>query len=159
MADIKQKYGTAAQAITISLNSLGSSATAARAGAVVDNSSTLFKDALVQVTISFPNLTPGNDKCVYVYAYASVDGGVTFSGGVTGADGAYTMDDPTALRLIGVIPIPTANKVYTSAALSVASAFGELPERWGIVVRNYAGQALNASGCSAQFQGVYGQVV
>lgn len=160
MADIKAKYGTFGQAITITLNSLASSATAGRESDIIDNSSNLYLDALVQVAISFPNLTPANDKAVYVYAYASVDGGTTCSGGVSPTDGVYNFDDPTPLKLIGIIPTPTANKNYVSSALSVAQAFGGvLPQKWGIIVRNYTGQSLNGSGNAAQYQGVLGQSV
>lgn len=158
MADIKQAFG-AATAFTITLNSLASSATAGRESTVVDNTSNLYIDALVEVLVSFPNSAPANDKAIYVYAYDSVDG-TNYAGAATGADAAYTMDDPTVLPLIGVIPVPTQNKSYRSRAFSVAAAFGGvLPPKWGIFVRNYAGQTLNGSGCSAQWRGVYSTVV
>jgi hypothetical protein len=116
-ADIKARYGTSNQAITITINSLASSATAGRASTAVDNSSNLFLDALVTVKISFPNLAVANDQAVYVYAYGTSDGGTTYTGAITGTDAAYTMDDPTVLRLIGVIPIPTLNKAYVGGAV------------------------------------------
>lgn len=158
MSSIKQAFG-AATAFTITLNSLASSATAGRESTAVDNTSDLYLDALVEVLISFPNSAPANDKAIYVYAYDSVDG-TNYAGAATGSDAAYTMDDPTVLALIGVIPIPTQNKSYRSRAFSVSSAFGGvLPPKWGIMVRNYAGQTLNASACSAQWRGVYSTVV
>jgi hypothetical protein len=156
--DLKTKYGSNNQAITITLNSLASSATAGRESTVIDNTVNLFYDALVQVILSFPNLAPANDKAVYVYAYASANGGTNYTGGATGTDAAYTQDDPTVLRLIGVIPVPTQNKSYVGGPFSVAQAFGGvLPASWGLFVRNYAGQTLNASGNSAFYQGVLGQ--
>jgi hypothetical protein len=159
-ADIKARYGTSNQAITITINSLASSATAGRASTAVDNSSNLFLDALVTVKISFPNLAVANDQAVYVYAYGTSDGGTTYTGAITGTDAAYTMDDPTVLRLIGVIPIPTLNKAYVGGPFSVAAAWGgTLPDHWGIYVRNFAGQTLNATLNSAFYQGVYAQAV
>jgi hypothetical protein len=82
-ADIKARYGTSNQAITITINSLASSATAGRASTAVDNSSNLFLDALVTVKISFPNLAVANDQAVYVYAYGTSDGGTTYTGAIT----------------------------------------------------------------------------
>ena len=155
-ADLLIKYGSTAQAIAITLNSLASSATAGRESTAIDNTSNRFLDALVQVKINFPNSAPANDKAIYVYAYGTADTTTpSYSAGVTGSDAAYTMDDPTVLRLIDVVPIPTQNKVYTSQPVSVAAAFGGvLPPKWGIMVRNYAGQTLAASGNSAWYQGV-----
>lgn len=159
MSDVKTAYGTNNQGATLTLNSLASSATAGRASTAVDNGTDKFVDALVTVDINFPNSAPANDQAIYVYAYGSVDDGATFSGGVTGTDAAYTMDDPTVLKLIGVIPIPTQNKTYKGGPFSVAQAFGGvLPEHWGVVVRNYAGQTLAASGNAVKYQGVYATV-
>jgi hypothetical protein len=157
MADIKAKYGSSNQSITITLNSLASSATAGRESTYVDNATNLYLDALVTVIISFPNLAPANDQAIYVYAYGTADGGSNYTGGVTGSDAAYTMDSQTPLKLIGTIPTPTQNKTY-KGTFSVAAGFnGILPERWGIYVRNYGGQTLSASGNSAHYQGVLAQ--
>ena len=154
MASVKEAFSSAAS-LTITLNSLASSATAGRESTAVDNTSNLYLDALVEVLVSFPNSAPANDKTIYVYAYAALDG-TNYTGAATGSDAAYTMQDPTTLRLIGVIPVPTQNISYRSALFSVAAAFGNvLPPKWGIMVRNYAGQTLNGSGCSAQWVGVH----
>lgn len=160
MADIKNKYGTSNQTITITLNALASSATAGRASTAVDNTSNVFLDALVSIHIDFPNSAPANDKAIYVYVYGSANGGTNYSGGITGTDAAYTMDDPTVLRLVGVIPIPTQNKVYYAGPFSIAAAFGGvLPDRWGIYIRNYAGQTLGSTNNAAYYQGVLAQTV
>ena len=50
MAEIKSKYGTNNQAITITLNSLANGGK--RESAAVDNSANFFLDALVQVKIA-----------------------------------------------------------------------------------------------------------
>lgn len=158
MSDVKTAYAAAAS-LTITLNSLASSATAGRESTVVSNTTNKYLDALVEVLISFPNSAPANDKTIYVWAYAAVDA-ANYTGGCTGADAAYTRQNPTVLVLLGTIPVPTQNISYRSRPFSVAAAFGGvLPEKWGIVVQNYAGQTLNGSGCSAQYQGVYSTVV
>jgi hypothetical protein len=159
MADVKSKYGTSGQTLTITLNSLADDAK--RESTAVNNATNCFLDALVQVKIATNTSTDSTgDKCVYVYAYGTTDGGTTYSGNAAGTDGAFGTD-PQQLsncRLIGVIGAPTQNKVYESDAMSVASAFGGvLPQRWGIIVHNKTGQTLKASDCSARYQGLYAQ--
>jgi hypothetical protein len=153
MASIKEAFGPSTS-FTITLNTLASSATAARESTVVDNTSDLYLDALVYVQVNVATGTIANDKCVYVYAYSSVDG-TNYVDNVTGSDAAITLNDPTNLRLIGVISVPTQSTTYKGPAMSVAAAFGGvLPPKWGIVVRNYSGIALGSSS-SASWRGVY----
>lgn len=157
MADIKQAFGTANQAITITLNSLASSATAGRESTVISNTTNLFRDALVSVLIKMPSTgTPADSKAVYVYAYGTADGGSNYTDGVTGSDAAFTHPDPPNLKLIGIISCPANTNTYKGGPFSVAQAFGGvLPASWGIVVRNHTGLTLDSSGCSAHYQGVY----
>lgn len=159
-ADIKAKFGSSGQALTITLASLASSGTACRESTVIDNSSNLYLDALIQVKFKLANTTPANDKALYVFAYGTVDGGTTYSGLATGSDAAYTRDDPTTLRLVGVVPTPTQNISYCGGPWSVAAAFGGvLPAKWGIIIQNYTGAALTGTGSdhAVQYQGVYAQ--
>lgn len=156
MADRKIAYDTS-QALTITLNSLASSATAGRESTAVDNTTNKYLDALVQVKVTLQTGTPGNDKGVYVYAYGSEDGS-TYTDNATGTDAAITLRDPSALVLIGFIPCPDSGGVtYEGSPMSVARAFGgRLPRKWGIVVRNYTNVALHASaGNSASYTGLY----
>jgi len=140
-----------ASAVTFTTTSLATLASAAAGGstwqsAVVDNTTNLYLDAHVQCNVGVGSGTIGNDQCAYVYAYASLDGGTTYPDAVTGSEGTFTAQNPTQLRLIGVINIPTASTTYKSEPFSVAAAFGgALPPSWGLAVRNYSGIALNAS--------------
>ena len=161
MASVKLAFGTAT-AFTITLNSLASSGTAGRESTVVDNSTNLYVDALVEVRINYPNSVPANEKAIYVYAYGSLDG-TNYPEGLTGADAAYTFLGSagaltTALRLIGVIPAnQNTDKRY--GPFPVAPAFGGLmPAKWGIAVLNYSGQTLAATNCAAQYREVYATV-
>ncbi len=156
MADTKAKYGSANQPITITLNSLANDAK--RESAAVDNAVNCFIDALVQVQIATNTAADSTgDKSVYVYAYGTSDGGMTYSGNASGADAAFGTD-PQQLyncRLIGTLYAPTQNKIYQSDLMSVATAFGGLlPQRWGIIVHNRTGQTLKGSDCSASYQGL-----
>lgn len=159
MATLKEGFSPAGSttAITITLNSLASSGTVGRASTAVDNSTNLFLDAFVTVTLSQSASAVANDKSFYVFAYGSINGS-TYPEGVTGSDAAYTFAGAagaltTAIRLIGVIPaVASANN--TSPPFAVAPAFGGiLPYKWGIIVLNYGGQTLAASGNTAQYVG------
>ena len=157
--DQKLGYGTPTN-ITVTLASLGSSATAGREGAAVSNSTDKFADAHVYVRVKTQNSgSIGNDRCLYVYAYGSSDEGTPeYPDTVTGADAAITPNSPTQLRLIGKVFIEAINTTYKSDAMPVAWAFGgALPKRWGIVIRNYCGTALSATAGDhrAHYQGIY----
>lgn len=159
MSTLKIQYGSANQAIAVTINGLASDAK--RASATVDNSTNCFLDALVQVTIA-TNIAADStgDKAVHVYAYGTADNGTTYSGNASGSDAAFGTD-PQQLnncRLIGVVYAPTQNKIYQSDPMSIASAFGGvLPQRWGIIVHNKTGQTLKTSDCSAVYQGLCAQ--
>lgn len=143
----KIAYGTST-AITCTVASLASSATAGRGSAAVDNSSNLFDDALVTCAFKTSSSALANDKTVYVYVYGSEDGTI-YSGSTAeaeGTDAAVTLDAPTNLR--GPIPIacPAVSQTYR-AVFSIAQFFGGvLPKKWGLVVQNYTGQALDSTG-------------
>jgi hypothetical protein len=156
MASIKTEYGTST-ALTMTLASLGSHATDGWESAVVDNTSDKFIDALVQVKVKTSASALADDKAVYVYAYGSEDGS-TYTDPATGSSAAISLAVPTNMRLIGVIPCPAVSTTYESQPMSVAAAFGGiLPRKWGIVVRNYTGQALDSTegSHSYKYSGVY----
>jgi hypothetical protein len=155
MADIKQAFG-ASTAITITLNSLASSATAGRESTAVDNGTDKFSDALLSVSAKLAAGTPANDKAIYVYGYASEDG-TNYTDPATGADAAVTtVRVPTNLVLIGVIMAPDSGALTYKGVFSVAKAFGGvLPRKWGVVIRNYTGVAFDTTGNSVTYSGVY----
>jgi hypothetical protein len=94
------------------------------------------------------------DQATYVYAYGSTDLS-NYTEAVTGSDAGFTMNSPTGLKMIGIVPMPTSNLTYNGGPWSVAAAFGGLlPERWGLVVINYSGIALASSGCSLNYTGI-----
>jgi hypothetical protein len=158
-SNINSKYGSGGQAITLSLASLANGS--ARASTVVDNTSNLFLDALVQLKIKSGGSGTGATGYVNVYAYGSADSaGIAYPEGITGSDAAATLTSPTNLRLIGVINIVANATTYVSEPMSVAAAFGGvLPDHWGIVVQNNSGGALDSTeGNHAKvYQGVYAQ--
>lgn len=157
MANIKEVFGTST-AITITLNNLASSATAGREATAVDNTANLYLDALVTVILAIGAGTIANDQCAYIYAAGSEDG-TNYTDNATGSDAAITPNVPTNLKLIAVVAMPTQSLTY-KVVFSIAAAFGGiLPRKWSIIVRNYCGIALSASGNSASYSGVYATVV
>lgn len=162
MASIKEVFGTSGQSFTQTLASLADSATAGRESTVIDNSANLYLDALVAGKIKTQNAgTISDPKVVYVWVYATADGGTTYPDTVTGADAAITMNSPNQLRLLGVINVAAINTTYKGGPWSVASCFGgRLPEKWGIVVQNDCGTAFSATESDHDFwyQGVYASV-
>lgn len=144
MTDLVLKYGTAGQTLTLTLASLANNA--ARQSAAVDNSSTKYQDALVQLKIKTGASGTSSTGTVVVYACASVDGGTTYTEGATGSDAALTLVSPTNLRMVGLINCVANATTYISSPMSIAAAFGgKLPERWGIVVQNSTGAALDST--------------
>ncbi len=144
MADVNVKYGSVQTMTVTNLHSLASSATVGWQSAVVDNSSNLYLDALVQVVLDFANTAPANDQAAYVYAYSGLE--TSYTNPCSGSEAGVTLVAPFQVSLIGVIHYTTQNEVAESQAMSVAAAFGGiLPTKWGLVIINYSGAALAAS--------------
>jgi hypothetical protein len=156
MADIKEKFGSNGQAITITVASLTN--TSARASTVIDNSTTLFLDALVFLKLKSGASSTTPTGTIRVYAYATVDGGTLYTEGASGSDAALTLVSPTNLVLLGVINMVANATTYYGGPFSVAQAFGGvLPEKWGIVIENQSGGTLDSTGANhlAEYEGVY----
>lgn len=149
---------SAVQSMTVTnLHSLASSTTAGWQSTVVDNTSDLYEDVHVQVIVDFANTAPANDKTLYVLAYAALE--TTYSDPASGAEGAITLTNFTNTgqntRQIGMLPYHTQDAVIESAIMSVGAAFGGiLPIKWGLVIVNYSGAALAASGNTVKWVGI-----
>lgn len=157
MATVKISYAASA-AITCTLTSIADSA--ARQSAAVDNSSTLYLDAMVQVKVKLATGTPANQKLIYVFVYGSEDG-ATYSDNASGSDAAITLRVPTNMKLADVIQTPDLGGLtYPGNPFSVASCFGGiLPRKWGIAVANYTGVAFDTTGHTTTFTGITQTVV
>lgn len=156
--DIKQKFGSNNQTITISLGSLAN--TSARQSTEIDNSSNLFRDALVSVKVKSGASGTATTGIVNVYAYATTDGGTTRTENAGASDAAITLTSPPNAILIGVIAVVANATTYYGGPFSVARAFGgTLPEKWGIIIENRCGGTLDTTGGNhgVTYQGVYDQ--
>jgi len=156
MTTTTDKIAYAASAsITITAASLASSATAGRSCAAVDNSTNLYDDAELTVAVKTSASALANDKACYLYFYASEDG--TVYGGssaeAVGTDVAVTFDSPTNLYGPIAIACPASSVTYRKVIPSVAAIFGGvLPKKWGFVLQNYTGQALDSTAGNHLFQ-------
>lgn len=141
------KYSTNTS-ITCTLASLASSSTAGRSCLAVDNSTNLYVDAILTIAVKTSASALANDKACYVYIYGSGADGV-FNGSSAEAEGtdvAVTFDSPTNLK--GPFPIycPASSTTYRLVVGSIASLFGGvMPYKWGFVLQNYTGQALDST--------------
>lgn len=140
-------YGTST-AIACTLLSLGSSASAGRGSANVNNAVDLFDDAMLTIAVKTAAGVLANDKACYVYIYGSEDGTI-YNGSSAEAEGtdiAVTLDSPSNLKGPFVIACPASSVTYRLLVGSIAALFGGvMPRRWGFVVRNFTGQALDAT--------------
>lgn len=139
-------YGTST-AITCTLASLASSATVGRGCAAVDNGTNKFDDALLTIAVKTSASALANDKCCYIYLYGSEDT-TTFDGSsaeAVGTNAGVTVDSPTNLKGPFVLSCPASSTTYRKV-IAVASAFGGvMPVKWGFVLVNYTGQALDST--------------
>lgn len=143
------------QTITITLASLASATY--RQSAAIDNTSNLFTNAASQLVIKTGASGTSATGSLSVYAYASMNGGTNYSGGASGSDAAYTADvtgNPN-LFLLGNIAVSANATSYTFRGADIAAAIGYVPSKWGIVVLNNTGHALDVTGgnFSAYFEG------
>jgi hypothetical protein len=161
-ADVKQAFQPEQTMTVTNLHSLASSATAGWQSAVVDNTSDLFMDSLVQVVLDFANTAPANSKGAFIFCYHGLSS--TYTNPATGSEGTITLVDvvsnPQAMPLLGFLPYTTQDEVAESQLFSVAlTSGGFMPPKWGVVIINYSGAALASSGNTVKYRGVYLTVV
>lgn len=138
-------YAAADNAVTITLASLASSATAGRESTVVSNTSNLDLDHQLYAAFLPQAGTPANDKGVYVFGYGTA-GGTEYPDNVTGADAALTPTSEANLTYMDFVNIAVSTTRGAKFIGSVATRFGSMPEKIGYFVRNYCGFTLNATG-------------
>ncbi|NBX97441.1 hypothetical protein EBQ81_01055 [bacterium] len=143
------------------LQSLASSATAGWQSDRVSNLVTLARDYEIQVKLVAAG-TSGSDRSMYVYACAFYNDGSNWlasSQGTatlpTGTQGTTTIASPNNLRLLGVINYP-ATGVQTQDTFLLSNCFGDrLPDGFSIIIINFSGSALAASGNVVNYKPIY----
>lgn len=135
-------------AVTITLASLASSATAGQESTVISNTTNLDLDHQLMAFFTPQAGTPANDKGVYVYGYGTA-GTTVYPDNITGADSARTPTSEANLTLMGFVNIAVSTTRGGKFLGSVATAFGSMPEKLGYFVRNYCAFALSATGSAS----------
>jgi len=137
-------------ALTITLASLATSSSllVGRESTAVSNVSNLYVDALVSGQIT-TGTTP-TAGTIEVWAYGLIKHATstaTYPSPVTGTDAAITFVAETKLRhlITSISTNTTSNTAYTVPPTSIASLFGVLPIKWGVVVIHSTGVNLNAT--------------
>lgn len=153
MATFTSNYDTN-NTITCTLTSLGDGGY--RESAVVTNATDKFVDASVGGSIQVGTVTVRG--LISIYAYASTDDGTTYSGGLAGTNETITWGTTPSsssvngysqlvrLHSIDVDATDDNNDIEFTCPVSIAEAFGFMPQKWGIVVHNETGVALHATG-------------
>lgn len=162
-ADVKIALQSVQTMTVTNLHSLANSATAGWQSDVVDNTSSLFLDALLMVVLDFANTTPANSRAAFIFAYGGIESGV-YSNPFSGSEGTVTLVDVTAnaqnAKQVGAIPYTTQDEVAEGGPWSVAAAFGGwLPPFWGVGIMNHSGAALHSSGNTVKYRGIYATVI
>jgi hypothetical protein len=146
-------------ALTITLASLANNTY--RESTEVSNTSNKYVDVTLAGKIT-TGTTPTTATAISIFAYAG-DGTIR-AGGVTGSDATWTPGgEEGQLKLIHTIIVDaTSNHQYEFFVGGLAQHFGNvMPEKWGIVILNETGVALNATGGNHEvaFQGITYTVV
>jgi hypothetical protein len=141
------QYNTST-AVTITLASLASSATAGQESAAVDNTTNKYVDYMAggKVTVG---TTPTVNTQIEIWVAGSYDG-TTYAGGATGSNAALTptQQAKTYFRLGAVLPVTAATSNITHAFHigSIANLFGGVcPIKFSFFVIHNTVAALHAT--------------
>lgn len=150
MATISPLYGSNT-AITMDLANLGSSSTlvAGRESSQIDNTSTLYVDAIVNGFVSV-GTSPVSNTVINVYAWGSyVSLATTPIDVLDGADSAETLTNTGVLYALApiasiLVPATTSDVQYPVVAKSICYALQVpvLPKFWGLFVAHNTGVNL-----------------
>jgi hypothetical protein len=155
----KIEYGTASQAITLSLAPAGVGLIngAARESTAIDNTTNKFIDAIVYLAIKLAAGSPASEKVIKIYFAASEDG-TNYTYNATGSDSGITMVSPADVLGPFIIQAPNSGAVVWKAVFPVAQFFGGiLPPKWSIILVNNSGLALDGTEGShtKEYRGVF----
>lgn len=163
-------YGSYTSMTITNLNSLANSATVGWQSARVDNQTSVkAMDYEIAIKLTMANTAPANDKAVYVYISPAMttDGGTTWihaDGGTatlpSGTESAYTIASPNNLIQLGVLSYTTQNQiVQANLLLSSSFGYGSIPDGFSIVIVDFTGAAVAASGNIVAYRAINNTIV
>jgi hypothetical protein len=147
-------YSTETTITTTSLDSLASSVTAGWGSGYIDNTTNLYLNISLNISLTFANTTPTGNKAVSIFLYG---GNNTTDLGTTGAATSGTCGTVGALNFPDITSLP--NQLYPAGwifhptnfasdtqkkTILLSQVFGDaIPPYWGVALLNYAGSALS----------------
>lgn len=155
MPNVNINPGNSVAMTITNLNGLANSATAGWQSARVDNTSLKAVDFQVSIKLDLANTAAANDKAVYVYAVPWYHDGTAWTvgadGGTTtppsGSEGVYTVGATTHNMRLARTLVYSATDQTVHGHFNVLDIFGSsCPDGWSLVILNYSGAALAASG-------------
>lgn len=157
--DIQTQYPAGdTTALTITLTGLATSATlvAGRESTAVSNITNEDEDHLVSGLVTVGTSPTGGRIEVWAYAPVKTASGTPTYPVVTGTDAAATFASRNqilgALRLLwSQASDTTSDRPYYMPQTSIRDAFGELPQKWGLVLVHSSGVNLNATATNHYF--------
>ena len=159
MATATINYGTATLiACSTAAVASSSSFVAGRESNEIDNTTSLYLDALVEGFVTVGS-TPTADTEIRVYAWGSHTSlGTTAKDVLDGTNSAETLAsegvrDSFLVRIATMqVDSTVSNRTYNFGPVSLAQAFGQMPQYWGLFVAHNTGVTLNATGTNHVFQ-------
>jgi len=152
MATTSQSLAASA-AITITLNSLANNSW--RQSVYVDNNTNLYMGAILQFV--FRVGTSPTSGTIRAFLYGAETADTNYSAGATGTDVSYTVGnfEGQLVPIHTVVVGTTSDEYFKTPPFNIATLFGNaLPRRWGVIVHNNSGVALNASGNEVNYTGL-----
>ncbi len=161
MATVKRNPSTNTVLTVTHLNSLSSSQTAGWQSILINDTTNLSLDYQISVSLTMANTAPANDKAAYVYVCPAYYDGTTWwysDGGTTtlpsGSEGTYTIALPNDLQLLGILNYTTQDMVL-QGTWNLSNAVGQyIPDGFSIIIINYTGAAIAASGNTVQYKSI-----
>lgn len=165
MAELKTAYSSNT-AITFDISSLGTSSTfvAGRESTQIDNTSTLYIDAIVNVKgiTGHASTAPTIGQIISLYVWgADTSLATTAIDVLDGTDSAETLSHVSVLNSLRLAAAPavtvaTAGLVYYIQPFSVAQLFGGvMPKFWGLyLAHNHTGSLAASQSALFSFNGI-----
>lgn len=147
-------YGGSSALTVTGLASLANSATVGWQSDLIDNRTTKAMDYIIECTFPMASSAAANDRSVYLYAVPAYHDGTSWyyaDGGTTtlptGSNAAYTisttLNNFVLLRAFSYV----ATGQTVQGLVTLSQAFGSsIPHGFSLVVVNYTGAAMQASG-------------
>ena len=156
-------YDSTITRVSMTVTNLNSLANSAAIGWGSDSVTNYRKatDYRINVTLTMANTAPANDRAAYVYIVPLYNNNGTFETSMQGTttapsltQGATTIATPNNLRLLGVLSYTTQNMILRDT-WSLSEIFPVMPDGFKIIIINFTGAAVAASGNQVNYTPIF----